>query len=164
MKKKIVIIFCILSFIPSICFAFTDQQNYLLSIAGKYGAMFGYPKTVKGVLMQETLAGKLGRIGDDGRSFGVMQVQLATAKFMIKKKLFNFYGTDKQLAQALRYDDDFNIMVGSRYIKYLIGYYHGDIKKAVLAYNVGPGNVNKHGLKFDPNHYRRRVFYYANKF
>jgi len=162
--KKLFIIFCILSFIPSICLAFTEQQNFLLEIAKIEGEKFGYPKTVRAILMQETLAGKLGRTGDDGTSYGVMQIQFKTAKWMIEKRLIKWNDSDINLKLNLKYSDQFNIKVGAIYFKYLLGYFKGDVKKAILAYNIGLGNVNKYGFKYDPNGYLNKVLNYASKF
>ena len=41
------------------------------------------------------------------------------------------------------YDPEVNIMLGSYYLSHLIQLFDGDIEKAVMAYNGGPGNVKK---------------------
>ncbi|MFC4291880.1 lytic transglycosylase domain-containing protein [Sphingorhabdus arenilitoris] len=44
---------------------------------------------------------------------------------------------------ALTTDTDYNIRLGSTYIKSMLRYYGGSYPLAVAAYNAGPGNVNK---------------------
>lgn len=162
MKKLILILMFLL--IPLVSYAeLNEQQLFLLEIAKKEGQKFGYPKTVRAILMQETIAGKMGRTGDDGTSYGVMQIQFKTAKWMIKKGMFKWKGTDVDLKLNLKYSDSFNIKVGAIYFRYLLDYFKSDVKKAILAYNVGMGNVNKYGLTYDPNGYLKKVLAHASK-
>ena len=41
------------------------------------------------------------------------------------------------------YNEEMNIMIGTKYISDLIEKYDGNINLAIIAYNAGTGNVNK---------------------
>ncbi len=68
---------------------------------------------------------------------GSMQLTIPTAKRM-------------GLTERDRYDEEKNITAGSKYLDYLTDKYHGDKYKALVAYNWGPGNVDKLGTERAP--------------
>lgn len=74
---------------------------------------------------------------DDGSqdSLGVCQVQHRTAKFM------GFEGTEADLMLPA-----INIDYSARYLRYQLVRYHGDVLKAVSAYNVGSYRAGEDGL------------------
>ncbi len=43
------------------------------------------------------------------------------------------------------FDPRQNITGGSKYLKFLLGYFKGDLSKTIAAYNAGEGAVDKHG-------------------
>lgn len=61
-----------------------------------------------------------------GNSVGVCQVKLIVAR------QFGFHGTEKQLM-----DPATNIRFSAQYLKFQLKRYHGDIQKALTAYNKG---------------------------
>jgi soluble lytic murein transglycosylase-like protein len=65
---------------------------------------------------------------DDGtsNSVGVCQVKLKTAKWL------GFEGTEKELMNP-----ETNIWYAAKYLSYQLKRYHGNVKKAVIAYNIG---------------------------
>lgn len=72
--------------------------------------------------------------GVDGRnSYGICQLKLQTARDM------GFTGTAKELMQP-----HWNIYYAAQYLGYQLRRYHGNVKKAVKAYNRGhcSGSVN----------------------
>ena len=97
---------------------------------------------MQAVLLQETLAGLLGRLGHlsaplGKRSYGVMQVKVVAAHDVLRlhPELGKFH-TDDQLIARLITDDEFNIRVASAYLKFLRRHKHSD-QKALVAYNIG---------------------------
>ena len=68
---------------------------------------------------------------------GLMQLMPGTAREQ-SGKLGLAYNRD-----ALTTDTNYNITLGSSYIRRMLSYYGGNYPLAVAAYNAGPGNVNK---------------------
>lgn len=68
---------------------------------------------------------------------GLMQLMPATAQMQAKSMAIDYQGV-YDLEQP-----DINIALGSGYLKRMIGNYDGFIPYAIMAYNAGPGNVNK---------------------
>jgi soluble lytic murein transglycosylase-like protein len=52
--------------------------------------------------------------------------------------------TARELGVADSFDPLQNLDGGTRYLKQLLAMYNGDVKKAVAAYNAGPGAVQRH--------------------
>lgn len=61
---------------------------------------------------------------------GIMQLMPATAR---------------NLGVSDSFDPAQNIMGGAKYLRQLLDRFHGDVSKAVAAYNAGPGAVEKYG-------------------
>lgn len=127
-----------------------------------------YGETVASILWQESHAGSikfqnkgiiLGDINSKGKpkSLGLMQVQLQTAKDVIRwypyikdKHCYGKFPTDEFLILKLLTDDKFNIEIGSLYYKKML-----ELKKdwsdAILSYNIGPNGI------IDINDYLKKV-------
>ncbi|MDD3304015.1 MAG: lytic transglycosylase domain-containing protein [Clostridia bacterium] len=67
---------------------------------------------------------------------GLMQIMESTAND-IKDKL------DIELETDNLYDEETNIKIGCKYMKYLIDRYDGNYYIAICAYNAGLGNIDK---------------------
>lgn len=57
-------------------------------------------------------------------------------------------GTAKSLGVKNGYDPEQSIAGGTKYLAQLLKRYNGDYRKAVAAYNGGPGNIDKKGIDF----------------
>lgn len=139
--------------------ALTELQKDNLRLAYTVGAEYGWPETAQVIIMQESLAGKLTRFGDSRqvpqkRSYGVAHMTLGTAKEVIKRHFgHDVYKNDDEIIIALVTNDKFAMHMMMWYFTYLVDKFNGSWSKALLAYNVGPGNVRRHGYKYDPNKY-----------
>jgi soluble lytic murein transglycosylase-like protein len=59
-------------------------------------------------------------------------------------------GTARRLGVKNSLDPRQNIDGGTRYLRYLLDYFKGDISLALAAYNSGEHNVEKYGNKIPP--------------
>jgi hypothetical protein len=166
MRKIIPLTVCAVSVLSVSGHAFDEQQHKVLDLARAEGWEAQFPETLQALALQESLAGKLGRLGDKHykdwrkRSYGVMQVRFTTAKWILHRKFGHHIYLDGVLLHRLTYDDKFNIFVARIYWEYLYNQFRGHKlrwSKAVLAYNAGIGNVMKYGLSFDPNNYLMHI-------
>lgn len=131
----------------------------LMTLAYEEGKKIGYPETIQGLLLHETNGGRdrgSANARRGNQAYGVMQVQLNTAKFVMSE----IWGLpksdlppDHQLRQKIHNDDVLNIKIAVSYFKYLLSRYSGPAQwnKAVLSYNVGSYRLQKDGEAFDPN-------------
>ncbi len=83
---------------------------------------------IRAVLMSES-AGNPSAVSNAGAE-GLMQVMPGTAAGCGINNPF---------------DPQQNVACGSSYLRGLLARYHGDVTKAVAAYNAGPGAVDKYG-------------------
>ncbi|HSC58425.1 MAG TPA: transglycosylase SLT domain-containing protein, partial [Gemmatimonadales bacterium] len=84
-------------------------------------------------------------------AIGYTQLRLPTAR------TYEPWVTDSMLV-----DRNTNLRIGFRFLRQLIGQYHGDVRLALLAYNRGPGRINE-ALHYgdDPdNGYSRAVLHH----
>ena len=81
---------------------------------------------------------------------GLMQILDSTSKDMAK----NIDSIDENDINL--FDPYTNILIGTKYLSYLISYYNGNYYLAIAAYNAGLGKVNswiKEDIKKYTNHY-----------
>jgi soluble lytic murein transglycosylase-like protein len=53
-------------------------------------------------------------------------------------------GTARELGVKDAFDPEQNLDGGARYLRQLLTRYGGDLKRALAAYNAGPGAVDRH--------------------
>jgi hypothetical protein len=141
---------------------FTQDQIKLLRLAYDVGSEYGHPETAQAILLQESSAGAGGRESGFGlplldHCFGVMQMKVAAVLDVLKTypSLISryFFEEDpskikaKEIIKKLKNDDEFSIRMSVNYYK---KYYEGNLAKAVMSYNAGPGGVLK--LKHPERH------------
>ncbi|MHC4223561.1 MAG: lytic transglycosylase domain-containing protein [Planctomycetota bacterium] len=75
------------------------------------------------------------------RAIGLMQLRLPTASEM----------AGRQLRESELFDPRLNAHLGCRYLYQLLRRYDGDLRLTLMAYNAGPGNLEKwQRLESDP--------------
>lgn len=121
------------------------DRLYKLS-ADKYGLPWEYVKAIALIESNNGLAKSVkrglenpsdidGSKSSDGKSWGIMQVTLTTAKDM------DAAATVQKLNNAA-----YSIDLGARYLSKMMARYRGELRQleyAVKAYNQGPGNTDK---------------------
>lgn len=124
----------------------TEEQISLLTLAYDVGMEDGgeeHARILQGVLLQETIAGLLGRIGHmtapvGKRSYGVMQVKVTAARDVLKKHQAEFarYRSDEALIVDLMSNDEVNMRMASKFLL-MLKERSDSIEHALVAYNVG---------------------------
>lgn len=123
----------------------TAEQMYIMKTAFDIAYRDGglqHAKLIQGMLLQESLAGLLGRIGHMSapvgkRSYGVMQVKVTAAKDVLGRHAsLGEFSSDEELITHLIVDDAFNIRVASKHFLFLRAKTKTD-DHALLAYNIG---------------------------
>ncbi len=117
----------------------------------KWAPRGGYrvdPSLINAIIRQESRFNPNAKSHSGAR--GLMQLMPATAEYIAKKK-----GYGKELSASSITDPRFNMKLGQDYVDYLLKYrgIDGDIVSMLIAYNAGPGNLQK---------WRKRVKGYEN--
>jgi hypothetical protein len=68
---------------------------------------------------------------------GLMQVMPATAEFISRAENIGWRGV------STLYEPRYNIRLGITYLKYLEKLFNRDMRRVLIAYNWGPGNLNR---------------------
>lgn len=110
----------------------SQYDGLIVAVAGKHGVD---PYLVKAIIAAESNFNAKAyrsepRIED--ASYGLMQVLAGTAKWM------GYTGPEQGL-----YDPEINVEVGTKFLRYLLDHFNGDMLKAISGYNTGPGNVRQ---------------------
>lgn len=125
----------------------TPEQMNLLQLAYEVGFEDGghkHAELVQAILLQETIAGLLGRMGHmtapiGKRSYGVMQVKVtATRDVLNEYSEFGEFRADEEIIARMLSDDEFNIRIASKFLLQLSAKVK-TMDRALVAYNVGLG-------------------------
>jgi LysM repeat protein len=103
---------------------YAKYQNDIMAASKKYGIP---PQIITGVMSRETNGQN--EIGDGGHGRGLMQIDDRSHGAWLASH-------DNGLDPAS------NIDYGTSILKSNLDYFHGDMTKALAAYNAGPGNVD----------------------
>jgi hypothetical protein len=139
----------------------------LMSAAYQIGKEIGYPETIQALLLRETNGNRYRHLGPakgslSNQCYGVMQIKLDTAKFVMKK-LWRLPKSDllpdQELREKIHNDHILNIKIATSYFKYLLSLNPGPEQwdKAVLSYNIGSNRLREDGKVDDPDGYVESV-------
>ncbi len=94
------------------------------------------PTIIISMIRQESQFSAFAKSGKS--AYGLMQILPSTARMVNKK--YQFKSNPRIL-----YDPEINVETGSLYLQNLlsINYINGDLLKALISYNAGPGNLSK---------------------
>lgn len=128
----------------------TPEQMDLLQLTYEVGFEDGghkHAELLQAILLQETIAGQLGRMGHmtapvGKRSYGVMQVKVTAARDVLNQysELGEYHADEEVIARMLS-DDEFNIRIASKFLLQLSTKVKS-ADRALVAYNVGLGGSN----------------------
>lgn len=123
----------------------TEEQVDLLKLTYDIGYQDGgeqHASLLQSTLLQESIAGQLGRVGHRAapvgkRSYGVMQIKVTAALDVLEEyPQLGVSRTDEDLIVRLMTDDEFNIRIASKFLLYLRDKTNSDAE-ALVAYNMG---------------------------
>lgn len=123
----------------------SPAQVELLKLAYDIGYADGgkqQAELMQALLLQESMAGELGRIGHmtapvGKRSYGVMQVKVSAARDVIASHPeFGRFQSDEELIVRLMGDDEFNMRVASKFLG-MLRRNTLSVDEALVAYNIG---------------------------
>lgn len=121
-----------------------DRANKIIRYSGRYGIPADLASTIFDVALQEGLDPELAfRVVKLESGFNVRAVSRVGAIGLAQVMPATARQFDRSLTREKLYDPRTNLKIGFRYLRRLIGTYDGDVRLALLAYNVGEVAVNQ---------------------
>lgn len=136
-----------------------DTIKQHLTMVYEIGSQYGHPEVLQAMLLQESNGGTHPTlIGSPGappnkRSYGIMQVQIATARSILKR--YNYLQveyfpdrtvgevSDRELKVLLLTNHRANIEIAVVLFNLYLQMSNGNVDRTIAAYNVGIGGVQK---------------------
>jgi hypothetical protein len=138
-------------------YPFDSQQRATLKMVHEVGTEIGQPELLQAIVMQETHAGRHGKVGDlslkvGQRSYGIAQVKVITARDVLlrNESLAKRYFLDRNIRKLpdeeiialLIANNRANVEIAADHLNMLIVTLK-NIDRATVAYNVGISGVKK---------------------
>jgi hypothetical protein len=134
----------------------SDSQERTLDIAYFQGLSINYNETLQAIALQESSAGN-DKYGDTGfaskynRSYGSYGMKCSTATYILDRVIGINPFTDDEIIDNLVHNEYFAAKLAVEYFEYLLKRFSHTMtpwSHAVMAYNVGEGNLRRRGIKF----------------
>jgi soluble lytic murein transglycosylase-like protein len=121
-----------------------ERSNRIIDFSSRYGITANLAATIFDVALEERLDPELAfrlvklesnfnpRATSKVGAIGLAQVMLSTAVQF-----------DKSVTRETLYEPKTNLKIGFQYLRRLIGLYGGDVRLALLAYNLGEAKVDQ---------------------
>jgi soluble lytic murein transglycosylase-like protein len=121
-----------------------ERSQRIIDFSSRYGITANLAATIFDVALEERLDPELAfrlvklesnfnpRATSKVGAIGLAQVMLSTAVQF-----------DKSVTKETLYDPETNLKIGFQYLRRLIGLYGGDVRLALLAYNLGEARVDQ---------------------
>ena len=123
------------------------EPDEILEFAYESGKEYNLGETLRAITYLESGMGRTGRVGDRGVARGITQIQIPTAKFILKKlmKIKQTF-SDQEIKKLLTYNDKVCIILSKEYLVYLMDKFKNrdaNWSHGLLSYNIGPNYVKK---------------------
>jgi soluble lytic murein transglycosylase-like protein len=121
-----------------------DRANRVMSFSTRYDIPAGLAATIFDVALAERLdpelAFRLVKLESDFNSRAVSRVGAIGLTQLMPSTAIQF---DRTAVRDRLYDPKTNLQIGFRYLRRLIGLYRGNVRLALLAYNLGEDAVDR---------------------
>jgi soluble lytic murein transglycosylase-like protein len=121
-----------------------DRANRVMSFSTRYDIPAGLTATIFDVALAERLdpelAFRLVKLESDFNTHAVSRVGAIGLTQLMPSTAIQF---DRTATRERLYDPKTNLQIGFRYLRRLIGLYRGNVRLALLAYNLGEDAVDR---------------------
>lgn len=121
-----------------------DRSNRIIGFSTRYGITANLAATIFDVALEERLDPELAfRLVRLESNFNVRATSKVGAIGLAQLMLSTAVQFDKTATKENLYEPERNLKIGFKYLRRLIGLYGGDVRLALLAYNLGEERVDK---------------------
>jgi soluble lytic murein transglycosylase-like protein len=121
-----------------------DRSNRIIDFSTRYGITANLAATIFDVALEERLDPELAfRLVKLESNFNVRATSKVGAIGLAQVMLSTAVQFDKTVTGETLYDPQTNLKIGFQYLRRLIGLYGGDVRLALLAYNLGEARVDQ---------------------
>lgn len=121
-----------------------DRSNRIIDFSTRYGITANLAATIFDVALEERLDPELAfRLVKLESNFNVRATSKVGAIGLAQLMFTTAVQFDKTVTKETLYDPETNLKIGFKYLRRLIGLYGGDVRLALLAYNLGEERVDK---------------------
>ncbi len=121
-----------------------DRANRIIDFSGRYGIAADLAATIFDVALAERLDPELAfRLVKLESNFNPRATSRVGAVGLVQVMPSTAVQYDRSVTRETLYDPKTNLRIGFQYLRRLIGLYNGDVRLALLAYNLGEDLVDQ---------------------